>query len=387
MSDLAASKKCCRVCDGELLSPPLLVFPRSPASAQGFLSRADEPAGEVDLSIHQCRYCGLVQHDLPPVPYYKDTIRAVAFSQEMRSFRVQQLRTWLQETGLKDQSILEIGCGKGEYLQLLLEAGACHVSGLEHGSLAVEHARQKGLNVQRGYLNETFSSPWSQAFDGFAVFSFMEHWPDLTRSLRCLHGLLADGAQGLVEVPNFQFIVQNNLYSEFTPDHIYYFDPTTLTVLLERNGFQVDRVEIIWHDYILSARVTKRRPLDGSGFVRQQDKVIAEIHRFVERFQPHEVVVWGAGHQALAAMSMANLGERISHVIDSADFKQGKYTPGTRRLIKAPQSLQEDMPKGMIIMAAGYSDEVLAVVQREYPEIKALAILREQGLEIINHEA
>lgn len=376
----------CRFCAGELPGQPLLAFHNSPASAQGFLSSIDEPVQDVDLLIYQCRFCGLVQHALPAVPYHKDAIRAVAFSEQMRSFRLGQLQDWLEKTGLKHRRILEIGCGKGEYLTLMRAAGATQVSGLEHGRQAVEHARAEGLDVRQGYLDATFQSPWPTPFEGFAIFSFMEHWPDLTGSLRRLHGLLSQGACGLVEVPNFQFVLQSKLYSEFTPDHIFYFEPATFAMVLEMNGFAVERMDSVWHDYILSAQVTKKKPLDVSGLARQQAAVVAEVRAFVDRFHPHEVVVWGAGHQALAVMSMAQLGTSISHVIDSASFKQGKYTPGSRLLIKPPHSLAQDAPKAMLIMAAAYSDEVLDVVLRDHPEVQHIAILREHGLEVVNRD-
>lgn len=376
----------CRVCAGEFFSSPILSFPRSPASAQGFLSHPDQPSGDVDLLIYQCRFCGVVQHDLPAVSYYKDAIRAVGFSEQMRAFRKQQLDAWLSESGLKDRRVLEIGSGNGEYLELLKLAGASRVSGLEHSETAVADTMRKGLDVRQGFLDQAFKNPWPEEFDGFAIFSFLEHWPDLNESLRCLHGLLADGAKGLIEVPNFQFMVENHLYSEFTPDHIFYFDPHTLRAVLESNGFTVDAMESIWHNYIISARVSKKQVLDGAGFKQQQALVVNEIQQFIDPFHPSEVVIWGAGHQALAVMSMADLGGRVSHVIDSAVFKQGKYTPGTKLLIKAPPTLLEDKPQAMIIMAAGYSDEVLGVVRRLYHGVHHVAILRESGLEIIHHE-
>jgi SAM-dependent methyltransferase len=386
MIDMVPHIPGCRVCSGEFFSSPILTFPRSPASAQGFLTHPDQPAGDVDLLIHQCRFCGLVQHDLPAVSYYKDAIRAVGFSEEMRAFRKRQLNAWLSDTGLKKRRVLEIGSGNGEYLDLLKDAGASCVSGLEHSQTAVKDCLKRGLDVRQGFLDKSFKNPWSDGFDGFAIFSFLEHWPDLNESLRCLHGLLTNGATGLIEVPNFQFIVENHLYSEFTPDHIFYFDQKTLRAVLEINGFIVDAMESIWHNYIISAKVSKKPALDGSGFRQRQALVVKEIQHFVDRFKPNEVVIWGAGHQALAVMSMADLGDRISHVVDSAAFKQGKYTPGTKLLIKAPASLLDDKPKAMIIMAAGYSDEVLGVVRRFYQDVQHLAILRESGLEIIHRE-
>lgn len=376
-----SSRPDCRLCGGEFYSQSLLNYPNSPWSAQGFLDDIEGVDDVVDLKIYQCRCCGLVQHGLPPVSYYKDVIRAIAFSSEMGEFRIAQLGRWISENSLSDKRILEIGCGKGEYLDLLKGAGANLVFGLENSVSSVEIARSRGLNAQQGYLTSDFRNPWDGKFDAFAIFSFMEHWPDINSSLRKLCKLLNDGAVGLVEVPNFEFIIENGMYSEFTTDHILYFDRVTLKNALEFNGFEVLSIDSIWHNYILSAQVRKRTPLRTSGFVSKQGKIVDELHRYVEKFQKEDVVVWGAGHQALAVLSLAGLQDKVSHVIDSADFKQGKYTPGTHLYIKSPDSLKEDRPRAIIVMAAAYSDEVAAQIKNRYPEVDCIAILREEGLE------
>ena len=113
----------------------------------------------------------------------------------------------------------------------------------------------------------------------------MEHWPDINGSLRSLTILLKDGAIGLIEVPNFDFILQKGLYSEFTTDHIFYFTEKTLRTVLEINGFDVLEVNTIWHDYILSAQVKKRTSQNISNFGQQQKKVITEIIKFIELFK------------------------------------------------------------------------------------------------------
>jgi SAM-dependent methyltransferase len=373
----------CRVCHEVLLFPPLLSYPDSPSSAQGFLDAPPKPGDDVCLDIYQCSACGLVQHALTAVPYYREVIRAVAFSQEMARFRHDQLGEWIGANGLQNARILEVGCGRGEYMELLQRAGAHQVSGLEFSASSVEFAKGRGLNVRKGYLDDSLVTNEFGKFEGFAIFSFMEHWPDLNGSLKRLLDLLSDGAQGLVEVPNFEFILKNQLYSEFTTDHIFYFDRNTLARVLEMNGFEVLGVDSIWHDYILSARVKKRDRLDTSGFVARQQEIVVQVQSFVSRFGANEVVIWGAGHQALAVMSMASLGNRVSHVVDSATFKQGRYTPGTGLLIKAPETMLLDKPCAVLIMAAANSDEVARQVSIQYPLVQNVAVLRETGLEIL----
>jgi hypothetical protein len=184
-------------------------------------------------------------------------------------------------------------------------------------------------------------------------------------------------------VPNFDFVLANGLYSEFTVDHIFYFDQTTLRTMLEMCGFEVIEISSVWHDYILSAQVRKRKSFDTERFLMKQERIVRELNAFVERFAPHDVVVWGAGHQALAVMSLAHIQGRVSHVVDSANFKQNKYTPGTRLLIKSPESLRADCPKAVVIMAAAYSDEVFETLNQQYPLVENVAILRENALEVV----
>jgi hypothetical protein len=96
------------------------------------------------------------------------------------------------------------------------------------------------------------------------------------------------------------------------------------------------------------------------------------------------VAVWGAGHQALAVMALADLGGKIRYVIDSAPFKQGKFTPATHIPIVAPEHLKTDPVDAIIVMAASYSDEVAKLIVEKYREHIEIAILRDYGLECVN---
>lgn len=372
----------CRVCGAELKANPVLHFPEAPP-AQGFLDSPEDVAVSQDLDIYQCAFCGTVQHALQPVSYYKDVIRAVAFSEEMGAFRKGQLSRWIADSGLREKNILEVGAGRGEYMALLKEAGAESVFGIENGDNNLDAAKSAGYRVEHGYLTDGFKSPFNLKFDAFCIFSFMEHWPNINASLRCLHGMLRTVAVGLIEVPNFDHILHTRLYSEFTPDHIFYFTSDTFGRVLELNGFEVLKIEPIWHDYILSATVRRRHLTDFSSFESQQKTVIGEILSFLSTTPQDKCAVWGAGHQALSVISLAGLAAHIAFIVDSATFKQGRYTPGSRIHIKPPSALSECDIETVLVMAAAYSDEVAAEIRRAFPEISSIGILREDGVEVV----
>lgn len=373
----------CRACTAPLGAVPVLAYRNMPGAAQNFPDAAGLATDHgSDLDLYECGECGLIQLASAPVPYYREVIRAAAFSTEMRVFREKQLAEWVDRYNLGGQRILEIGCGKGEYLSLLAAAGV-RATGLEYARSAVTHCQRHGLDVLRGFLGRTNQQLPGGPFAGFMSLNFMEHWPKPVDTLRAMRHNLVPGGIGLVEVPNFDMILKEGLYSEFISDHLSYFTRETFSFALQRAGFEVLEAKSVWYDYILSAVVRKRQPTELSSLKTQQDKINRTIRAFVDRFPPHSVAVWGAGHQALAALALGGLGQDIRYVVDSAPFKQGKFTPATHIPIVPPERLKDDPAQAIIIMAAGYSDEVAKLIRTQHQQTIPVAILRADGLETV----
>jgi hypothetical protein len=129
--------------------------------------------------------------------------------------------------------------------------------------------------------------------------------------------------------------------------------------------------------------VKKREEHNLSNFIIRKEKVRKEITDFVKRYNENSVAIWGAGHQSLAIMSIVDLGKKIKYVVDSATFKQGRFTPATHIPIVEPDRLKLDPPKAVIVMAASYSDEVGRIINEKYNGLFDVAIHRNYGLEII----
>lgn len=120
-----------------------------------------------------------------------------------------------------------------------------------------------------------------------------------------------------------------------------------------------------------------------SRFHQQQAAIKTEIADYIGQSGAKGTAIWGAGHQALAVMALAGLEEKIKYVIDSAPFKQGKYTPATHIPIVAPETLDSDPPDAVIVMAAAYSDEVARIIRHKFDKKIKVAILRDYGLETV----
>ncbi len=372
----------CRVCSSSFYDESLLIYSNMPASAQGFLEYTELDFDiPITLDIVQCSMCGLVQLKNPPVSYYKEVIRATSFSQEMGSFRAEQFSVWVEKYNLKNKKILEIGCGKGEFLEILSQENV-QASGVEYSKKSINICKEKKLTVTQGFFGDKDLKLPDNSYDGFICLSFLEHWPCPNETLSSLRGSLSDEAVGIIEVPNFDMILDSGLYSEFISDHLTYFTKETFCFMLQINGFEVLECEPIWHNYILSAKVRKRPKVSLNFFEDFRIKVKKDLNGFINQFPYKKVAVWGAGHQALTVISLSGIEDKIRYIVDSATFKQNKYAPASHVKIVPEVRLKDDLIEAVIIMAGSYSDEILRIMRSKYPDIK-VSILRTNGLELI----
>ncbi len=372
----------CRVCGSNFFEKPLLKYRNMPSVAQNFPDKEnlDKDKG-LDLEVFQCSGCGLVQLNNEPVAYFKEVIRAASVSPEMKEFRIKQFNEFIEKYHLNDKRIIEVGCGRGEYLSIMQEAGA-DVYGLEEKEESVKECVKNNLKVSKGFVENDFKIEGCP-FDAFFILNFLEHIPNINSTLRGIFNNLIDNAMGIIEVPNFDMILREKLFSEFMRDHLFYFTKETLKITLELNGFEVMECKEVWHDYIISAIVKKRKRLELQDFYKHQEKIKIEIDQFINKFKNKKVAIWGAGHQALAVISLLDLDDRIVYVVDSAKFKQGKYTPASHIPVVSPEALESDPLEAIIVMAAAYSDEVAGIIKQKYGNKIDIAILRDFGLEVI----
>jgi SAM-dependent methyltransferase len=372
----------CRVCGRPFLPEPLLWYRNMPKAAQHFPDEDTLSSDHgSDLNVYQCSGCGLVQLGEPPVPYFKDVIRAAAISNPVRELKREQFSRLIEKYGLIHKKIIEIGCGNGEFLELWNDFDV-HADGLEHDETAVAHCIGKGLEVTQGYIDRENYRLSGAPYDAFALLMFLEHMPDPNASLRGILNNLAEGAIGLIEVPNFDMVVRKLLFSEFIADHLTYFTYDTLAFTLKLNGFEILERAELRDDYVLSVVVRKNQAIDLTAFHAAQTKVVQELRDFIDCFSPESIAVWGAGHQALAMISLAGIANKIKYVVDSAPFKQNRFTPATHVPVVSPSMLRTSPVPAVIVMAASYSDEVAQIFRKTYSATIPLAILRETRLEI-----
>ncbi len=374
--------KKCRVCGGSFDKKEKLVLKNMPKAAQ-FMPDKSNVKNEkgVDLEVVKCAECGTVQLTNEPVKYYKDVIRAVGVSPSMREFRKKQFASFLKKYSLKNKKILEIGCGEGDYLEIMKKAGG-RVYGIENSGKSARACRPRGLNVHKGFVRDRNYRIKNAPFDGFFIMNFLEHIPGARELLLGVSANLKKGGIGIVEVPNFGMMAEKKLYAEIISDHIFYFTADTLKNLLNISGFIVLECEPAWNDYIISAVVKKADHPGVSEAGIYMEKLKKEVNKYIDKLREKnkKAAIWGAGHQAFTVMSVCGPGNRIEYVVDSAPFKQGKFTPATHIPIVPPETLEKSPVDVVIVMAGGYSGEVAGIIRKKYPSVKNIAVFRDNKI-------
>lgn len=374
--------KKCIICGTELAGSPLLTCENMPAAAQFMPSREQlESEKGIDLNLYQCMGCGLVQFDCEPVNYYRDVIRSGGFNTTMAELRREEYERFLNTCELRDKKILEVGCGQGEFLQILTEFPV-KAYGVEHNYEFVEKAQSKGLNVFQGFAETSGTLFYNAPYDAFLSFNFLEHQPFPNEMMRCIYNNLKDGGYGLVTVPSFEYIFENDSFYELMRDHIAYYSEDTLSFLMEKNGFDVINTRRINRDTI-EAIVQKRGKINISRLTENFKALKKQMQRFIkDRVESgRKVAIWGASHQSFTVISTLGLYDEIRYIIDSAPFKQGRYSPVSHIPIVSPDHFYEDAVDCILIIAPGYTNEIANIIIDKYGGNVEISALKSKEIE------
>ena len=376
--------KRCIVCGGEFLPEPLLICENMPASAQDIPTREELPDDRgMDLALRQCSGCGLVQFDCEPVSYYRDVIRAGGYSTTMVELRREQYRHFIDLCGLEGKKIIEVGCGQGEFLQVLTEFPV-RAYGIEHKADLVQKAREKGLQVEQDFAEDAAVTLAHGPFDAFLSFNFLEHQPDPNGMMRCIYNNLTEEGYGLVTVPSFEYILEQDSFYELIRDHIANYSQDTLRFLLEKNGFRVLECSRINRD--TWAMIVQKRPRVNVDGLQQNFALLkAQMTEFVQSrlAAGKKVAIWGASHQGFTAAATIGMQDSVSYIIDSAPFKQGKFAPASHVPIVALDHFFEEPVDSIIIIAPGYTPEIADTIRRRFGSNVEIAALRTNTIEMI----
>ena len=160
-------------------------------------------------------------------------------------------------------NVVDIGCGRGEFLTLLREAGVS-ARGVDANREMIAEARARGLNVERGDALEYLGSLPDASLGGAIASQVIEHLrPDYVLALIArLYDTLQPGAPLVLETinPACWLAFFSSYLRDFT--HVWPVHPETLQYLMQASGF--NRVEIRYTEQTPDA--VRMRVVDAASF-------------------------------------------------------------------------------------------------------------------------
>lgn len=253
--------------------------------------------------------------------------------------------------------LIEVGCGKGYFLELLAARGF-DITGFD--------PTYEGANarVQRHY----FSPGVGIRGDGLVLRHVLEHVQDPYQFLDQLR--LANGGRGriYIEVPCFDWILQHRVWFDIYYEHVNYFRISDF----QRMFGQVQESGRLFGEqylYVVAELASLRPPKrDASDPVDFPSDFTARLHHGAASGAGRTAIWGGASKGVIFALLKERAGTPVNTVIDINPAKQGKYLAATGLRVQAPADALAELPVGstIYVMNSHYLQEIRNMSANKY---------------------
>jgi SAM-dependent methyltransferase len=360
----------------------------TPAAASSFPKR--------DLELAFCDDCGFTFNhifDEALMRYSTDFEESQHFSDTFNGFARQLAAEIASRCDIASKLVLEIGCGKGEFLAELCDVGKARGLGIDPGFRA--DAGRASANARLEFIVDHFGPRYADLVaDVVMCRHTLEHIRPVSQFIADIRQMLAarDDAWVVFETPDFKRVLEEGAFWDIYYEHCSYFSPGAHARLFREQGFEVTDLALVYSSqYIVqyarpaAGRTRPHLPLEGDldevrglaeGFGKRVQAIqkrwrdrIGDAHAAGRR-----VVLWGGGSKAVSLLTTLGLTDEVQAAVDINPYKQGKYIPGTGHPVIAPQALTAQPPDLVVVMNPIYAGEVrkaLAALDL-YPEVLAV---------------
>ncbi|MCX7724122.1 MAG: class I SAM-dependent methyltransferase [Thermodesulfovibrio sp.] len=254
----------------------------------------------------------------------------------------------------KKKRILEIGCGKGYFLEFLLSAGL--------DAYGVDPAYEGGNSrVIRSY----YPCEFNLKFDFIILRHVLEHIPkplDFLQSIRNLN----ENALIYIEIPCLEWIVKNKAWFDIYYEHVNYFRISDFRNIF---GKVLKEGRFFGGQYIYTIadlNSLKTEPVSNILKFRFPDDFTASVEFYSTKIKEWKkrgmkVVVWGAASKGVIfTLFLHRNSVYVDWVVDINPAKIGRYLPLTGYKVISPAELIKIAPSKtkVLIMNSNYYDEI-----------------------------
>lgn len=336
------------------------------------------PTGHILLGF--CCNCGFISNvafDARMLEYSSDCEESQGCSSTFNKFS-RHLATYLIEKyDLHHKDILEIGCGKGEFLTLLCELGQNRGVGFDPAYVSGRHTSKAADRIT--FIQDFYSEKYAGYQADFICCKMtLEHIHSTEQFVSTVRQAIEGRLNTIVffQIPDVTRILRDCAFEDIYYEHCSYFSPGSLAKLFRKCGFDVIHLATEYDDQYL---IIEAKPADPPSVppLPQEDD-IEELKNYVKGFQTkyqsklfswqkrlkkisakgQRLVLWGSGSKAVSFLTTFQVNDTIEYVVDINPYRHGSYMAGTGQEIVAPEFLQEYNPDMVIIMNPIYYDEI-----------------------------
>lgn len=359
--------------------------PSVPVNSCLLLSSASEamdfPRGAIRLG--HCPSCGFISNtafDVSNVTYADSYEETQGFSPRFRAFAHDLARRLIESYDLHGKTILEIGCGKGEFLTLLCELGDNRGVGIDPSY--IDQRNTSPARDRMTFITDFYSEAYAEqtaAADFVVCRHTLEHIHPVGQFVRTVRRSIGDRTIPVFfEVPDVGRVLREFAFWDIYYEHCSYFTPGSLARLFRAEGFDISSLSLDFDDqYVLleaeprvaSAPMAERPAGEDDlatiaqaveTFERDYASRLAGWRRDLERATANgrRAVIWGSGSKGVSYLTTLAVRDEIEFAVDINPYKQGMFMAGTGQLIVAPEFLKEYQPDVVIVMNPIYVDEI-----------------------------
>jgi len=342
-----------------------------------------------DLRLGFCQECGHIFNlafDPTLMSYAQKYESSLHFSPHFQTYAESLVAHLVERYDLHGKKIVEIGCGDGNFLRLLCEAGGNCGVGFDPSfvpdSRGVAGARR--VTIIKDFYSEQYVDHHADFICCRHVLEHIDHPRNLLNSVRRAIGERSD-TPVYFEVPNAQHTLKDSGIWDLIYEHCSYFSASSLCRLFTSSGFSIrDLTETYGGQFLgmealpeqgVTTLTTVRQPPDGASV----ERMARDVTTFAEKYRSkvrcwgnnleqiraagQQAVIWGTGSKGVTFLNVVVGQDQIRYAVDINPHKQGMYVPGTGQQIVAPKFLQSHEPDVVIVVNPVYEDEIRETVK------------------------
>lgn len=384
----------CRSCEATGLQPILDLGSTPLANALLTSDQLNQPEETFPLKLVFCPQCSLVQitESVSPEKLFREYFYASSFSETMLQHAKALAGGITTDRHLDQRSmVVEVASNDGYLLQYYKQLNV-PVLGIEPAENIARLARARGVETVSEFFDSALADKLAtegRRADVIHAHNVLAHVPDLNGFVRGFRSLLKPRGVAVIEVPYVKDMIDKSEFDTIYHEHLCYFSLTALNQLFVRHGMTIRDVErLALHGGTLRVYA---EPGDGAGgesvtellaeekgWVLDRDfyqgfehKVETLRRNLVELLRSlkagnHRIAVYGASAKGSTMLNYFGIGrDLLDFVVDRSTVKQGRYTPGTRLPVVAPENLLAEMPDYVLLLTWNFADEILKQ-QAEY---------------------